>query len=156
MVVRFKEAEVRSMGRTAAGVRGAALAKGDRVVSMEVVDPKATLLTVSQNGFGKRSSTRDYRLVHRGAKGVITMKVSKKTGPVIGVLQIRSGDDEIVLVTDGGKLIRISSSDIRVIGRNTQGVRLVRLGGDDGATETVASVAPVADKATVEVTEELA
>ncbi len=142
MAVRFEETEVRSMGRNAAGVKGAALAPDDRVVSMEVVDPVATLLTVSEKGFGKRSPIDDYRLVHRGAKGVITMKVTDKTGPVVGVLQIRDDDDELMIVTDGGKLIRISARDMRVMGRNTQGVRLVTVDAND--EEIVASVAPVA------------
>jgi DNA gyrase subunit A len=132
------------MGRSAGGVKGAALGAEDRVVSMEVVESGATLLTVSQKGFGKRSPIDDYRLVHRGAKGVITMKVTDKTGPVVGVLQIRSDDDEMMIVTDGGKLIRISARDMRVIGRNTQGVRLLSMSAD--SQEVVSSVAPVADR----------
>jgi DNA gyrase subunit A len=144
MAVRFEETEVRPMGRSAGGVKGAALGAEDRVVSMEVVESGATLLTVSQKGFGKRSPIDDYRLVHRGAKGVITMKVTDKTGPVVGVLQIRSDDDEMMIVTDGGKLIRISARDMRVIGRNTQGVRLLSMSAD--SQEVVSSVAPVADR----------
>jgi DNA gyrase subunit A len=146
MAVRFQESEVRPMGRNAAGVKGAALGNDDRVVSMEVVESGATLLTISQYGFGKRSLIDDYRLVHRGAKGVFTMKVTEKTGPVVGVLQIRDDSDEMMIVTDGGKLIRISADDVRVIGRNTQGVRLVSLA--PGGEEVVSSVAPVADKET--------
>jgi DNA gyrase subunit A len=148
MAVRFQETEVRSMGRNAGGVKGAALGPDDRVVSMEVVEPGATLLTVSEKGFGKRSPIDDYRLVHRGAKGVITMKVTDKTGPVVGVLQITDDDDEMMLVTDGGKLIRISARDLRVMGRNTQGVRLVSVDSEDN--EVVASVAPVARETTLE------
>jgi DNA gyrase subunit A len=144
MAVRFEESEVRPMGRNAGGVKGAALGKDDRVVSMEIVEPGATLLTISQGGFGKRSPIDDYRLVHRGAKGVFTMKVTEKTGPVVGVLQIRDDNDEMMIVTDGGKLIRSSAADVRVIGRNTQGVRLVSLA--PGGEEVVSSVAPVADK----------
>ena len=135
------------MGRAAAGVKGAALSKGDEVVSMEVVSPEDTLLTIAENGYGKRSRVKDYRLVHRSARGVITMKVTKKTGPVVGVLKIASDDDEFIAVTSGGKLIRTSAKDIRVMGRNTQGVRLVRLGDpEEGGREHVVSVAPVADK----------
>ncbi len=145
MVVRFKEGEVRSMGRGAAGVKGAGLAKADEVVSMEVVSPDDTLLTISENGYGKRSRVKDYRLVHRAAKGVITMKVTKKTGPVVGVLKIADDDDEFIAVSSGGKLIRTSAADIRVIGRNTQGVRVVKLDSEDGR-EQVASVALVADR----------
>ena len=148
-LVRFPETEVRSMGRTAGGVKGASLAAGDRVVGMEVVSPDSSLLTVSQNGYGKRSKTEDYRLVHRGGKGVATMKVSERTGPVVGVVQIVEEDEEVMIVTSGGKMIRLAVGPIRVMGRNTQGVRLVRLGGGDaeGAPlEQVVSVATVADK----------
>ncbi len=148
-LVRFPETEVRSMGRTAGGVKGASLAPGDRVVSMEVVSPDSSLLTVSQNGYGKRSKTEDYRLVHRGGKGVATMKVSERTGPVVGVVQIVEEDEEVMIVTSGGKMIRLAVGPIRVMGRNTQGVRLVRLGGGDAAgapLEQVVSVATVADK----------
>jgi DNA gyrase subunit A len=143
MLVRFKETDVRSMGRTAGGVRGVTLGKGDVVVSMEVVEAGATLLTVSANGYGKRSKIETYRLVKRGAKGVYTMKVTPKTGQVVGVVQIADVDDDVVLVTDGGKLIRMGVGDIRVIGRQTQGVRLVKV--DSGSGEKVASVALVAD-----------
>ncbi|TFH24397.1 MAG: DNA gyrase subunit A, partial [Myxococcales bacterium] len=101
LLVRFEESEARPMGRNAAGVKGASLAAGDRVVAMDVVRADSSLLTVSQNGFGKRSLTEDYRLVHRGAKGVSTMKVTDRTGPVVGVLQIRDDDDELMIVTDG-------------------------------------------------------
>jgi DNA gyrase subunit A len=144
MLVRFEESEVRAMGRNAAGVRGVSLEEGDRVVAMDVVEPGAALLTVSTNGYGKRSPTDDYRLVHRGAKGVYTMKVSEKTGPVVGVLQVADEDADIMLVTNGGKLIRMSVRDIRVIGRNTQGVRMVKL--DEDGQEQVVSVAHVAEK----------
>ncbi len=143
MAVRFKEEDVRPMGRSAAGVRGITLGKGDRVVSMDVVQPTASLLTVSENGYGKRSPVDTYRLVHRGARGVRTMRVTERTGPVVGVLQIADESADVMLVTNRGKLIRIPAADVRVIGRNTQGVRLVNLG-DDG--EVVASVAPVADR----------
>ncbi len=148
MLVRFEESEARPMGRGAAGVRGVNLGKGDRVVSMEIVRPGASLLTVSEKGFGKRSPIDDYRLVHRGARGVITMKTTTKTGPVVGVLQISDQDQDIMLVTDTGNLIRISAGDIRVIGRNTQGVRLLKTGGEGGGT--VASVAPIAERESVD------
>ena len=148
MLVRFEESEARPMGRSAGGVKGVSLDKDDRLVGMDVVEPGASLLTVSENGYGKRSATDDYRLVHRGAKGVYTMKVTGKTGPVVGVLQIGEDGGDVMIVTDGGKMIRIPTGDIRVIGRNTQGVKLVNL--DEG--EVVASIAPVADadKATAE------
>jgi len=141
MLVRFEESEARSMGRGAAGVKGVNLGKDDRVVSMDVVQPGATLLTVSEKGYGKRTPTDDYRLVHRGAKGVLTMRCTDRTGSVVGVQQITDDGEEVMIVTSGGKLIRIAASDIRVIGRNTQGVRLVNLSDKDESVVSVASVA---------------
>ena len=142
-LVRFKEDEVRPMGRGAAGVRGVSVGDDDRLVSMEIVRPGATLLTVSANGLGKRSSIDDYRLIHRGGTGVRTMEVTPKTGPVVGVLQILSDEDEVMLVTNAGKMIRIAMRNVRVQGRNTQGVTLVKAEGDE---ERVVSVAPVVEK----------
>lgn len=142
MLVRFQESEVRPMGRAAGGVKGVSLEGDDRVVALEVVRPEAMLLTVSANGYGKRSLTNEYRLVHRGAKGVLTMKCTDKTGLVVGVLQVDEQVEDVMIVTSGGKLIRIPVAEIRVTGRNAQGVRLVNLA-EEG--DTVASVAPVAD-----------
>jgi DNA gyrase subunit A len=142
LLVRFEESEVRSMGRSATGVRGANLRGDDRVVSMEIVEPGASLLTVSENGYGKRTPIDEYRLVHRGAKGVLTMNVTERTGPVVGVLQVTNDDEQIMLVTNAGKMIRISVGEIRQTGRAAQGVRLVNLG--EEAAEQVVSVAPVA------------
>jgi DNA gyrase subunit A len=142
MLVRFEEPEVRPMGRAAGGVKGVSLDADDRVVSLDVVRPDAMLLTVSANGYGKRSLVDEYRLVHRGAKGVLTMKCTEKTGPVVGVLQVDEQVEDVMIVTSGGKLIRTPVADIRVTGRNAQGVRLVNLA-DEG--DTVASIAPVAD-----------
>jgi DNA gyrase subunit A len=142
MLVRFDEREARPMGRGAGGVRGVALSTDDRVVGMEVVRPGSTLLTLSRNGMGKRSPIDDYRLIRRGGRGVATMKTTAKTGPVVGVLQIENGDDEVMIITDGGKMIRIGMDRVRVLGRNTQGVRLVSL--SEG--ESVVSVAAVAEK----------
>jgi DNA gyrase subunit A len=143
-LVRFNEAEVRAMGRGAGGVRGANVGADDRVVATEVVRPGATLLTVSANGMGKRSSIDDYRLTRRGSHGVKTMNVTPKTGAVMGVLQILDDDDEVMIVTNQGKMIRIAMRNVRVLSRNTQGVSLVRLDLESG--EQVASVAPVAEK----------
>jgi DNA gyrase subunit A len=142
MLVRFHESEARSMGRAAGGVRGVSLSDDDRVVAMDVVDPTQMLLTVSQNGYGKRSLVDEYRLVHRGAKGVLTMKCTEKTGPVVGVLRVDDDTTDVMIVTSVGKLIRIPVSEIRVTGRNAQGVKLVNLT-EEG--ESVASIAPVAD-----------
>jgi DNA gyrase subunit A len=142
MLVRFAESEVRAMGRAAGGVKGVSLDSEDRVVALDVVRPQAMLLTVSANGYGKRSLVDEYRLVHRGAKGVLTMNCTEKTGPVVGVLQVDEQVEDVMIVTSGGKLIRIPVAEIRVTGRNAQGVRLVNLA-EEG--DTVASVAPVVD-----------
>jgi len=144
-LVRFEEDEVRPMGRGAGGVRGVSVGTDDRIVAMEIVRPGATLLTVSANGLGKRSSIDDYRLIHRGGTGVRTMEVTAKTGPVVGVLQILSDEDEVMLVTNGGKMIRMAMRNVRVQGRNTQGVTLLRLETESG-DEHVVSVAPVVEK----------
>jgi DNA gyrase subunit A len=143
-LVRFQESEVRAMGRGAGGVRGASVDDDDRVVAMEIVRPGATLLTVSAGGMGKRSPIDDYRLTRRGGVGVKTMNVTPKTGQVVGVLQIAGDDDEVMIVTSGGKMIRIAMENVRVMSRNTQGVTLVRLDQEDG--EHVVSVAPVVEK----------
>ncbi|HET9064136.1 MAG TPA: DNA gyrase subunit A, partial [Candidatus Binatia bacterium] len=127
MLVRFAESEVRPMGRAAGGVKGVNLDTDDRVVALDVVRPEAMLLTVSANGYGKRSLVDEYRLVHRGAKGVLTMNCTEKTGPVVGVLQVDEQVEDVMIVTSGGKLIRIPVAEIRVTGRHAQGVRLVNL-----------------------------
>jgi DNA gyrase subunit A len=141
--IRFKEDEVRAMGRSAYGVNGMDLdtKSGDEVVSMAIVRENETLLTVSELGFGKRTPASEYRLTHRGGKGVITMQVTDKTGNVVNVRQVGI-DDHVMLITDGGKVIRLRVKDVRIIGRNTQGVRLVKL--DQG--ERVRAVAGLAEK----------
>jgi len=139
--IRFKEDEARSMGRDTYGVRGMKLDAGDEVVSLDLVEPGAALLAVSGNGYGKRTEMEEYRLTRRGGKGIITMKTTDKTGRVIGVRMV-TDDDQIMLVTSGGKVIRLRVNEIRVIGRNTQGVRLIGL--EEG--ERVASVARLAER----------
>ena len=139
--IRFKEDEARPMGRDTYGVRGMKLDAGDEVVSLDLVEPGATLLAVSENGYGKRTEMEEYRLTRRGGKGIITMKTTDKTGRVIGVRMV-TDDDQIMLVTSGGKVIRLRVNEIRVIGRNTQGVRLIDL--EQG--ERVASVARLAER----------
>jgi DNA gyrase subunit A len=139
--IRFKEDEVRSMGRDTYGVWGMRLDEGDEVVALDLVEPGATLLAVSENGYGKRTEMDEYRLTRRGGKGIITMKTTEKTGRVIGVRMV-TDDDQIMLVTSGGKVIRLRVREIRVIGRNTQGVRLIDL--EEG--ERVASVARLAER----------
>jgi DNA gyrase subunit A len=139
--IRFKEGQVRPTGRGTYGVVGMRLDKGDQVVSMEILSLGADILTVSDNGYGKRTAMQEYRLTSRGGKGIITMKTTDKTGRVIGVQQV-TADDQLMLVTNNGKIIRLRVKDIRVIGRNTQGVRLIDL--ESG--ERVVSLARLAEK----------
>ena len=138
--IRFKEEQVRPMGRDTMGVIGIRLEEGDQVVSMEVLHPGASILTVSDKGMGKRTGTDEYGQQGRGGKGLITMKTTERTGRVVGVQQV-TDEDQLMLITDGGKIIRIRIADIRVIGRNTQGVRLIDL--DNG--ERVVSLARLAE-----------
>jgi len=131
MAIRFNEKDVREMGRTATGVRGIKLGKGDIVIGMIVVRNASTLMVVTEKGFGKRSEIEDYRLTRRGGKGVITVKTSEKNGKLIAMKEVNDGD-ELVIITTQGMVIRQSVSEIRVMGRNTQGVRLIKLNeGDD-------------------------
>ena len=140
MAVRFNEKDVRDMGRTATGVRGIKLEKNDKVIGMIVVKNATTLLVVTEKGFGKRSEIEEYRLTHRGGKGVITVKTSDKNGSLIAMKEVNDGD-ELVIITSGGMVIRQSVSEIRVMGRNTQGVRLIRLGEGDEIAD-IARVIP--------------
>jgi DNA gyrase subunit A len=136
--IRFKENEVREMGRTATGVRGINLAKKDEVISVEIVDPSATVLTVTTKGFGKRSPYKDYRLQSRGGKGIINIKCTAKNGQVADVLSIVE-DDEVIVMTSGGIVFRTSVKNIRLCGRSTQGVHVIRLEEKD-AVATAARV----------------
>ena len=122
--IRFSEEKIRAMGRSARGVRGINLAKGDCVIGMEVVSPGDIILTATEFGYGKRSRVDDYRLTNRGGKGVINLKVTEKNGPVIGIRRVIE-DDEFMLITTGGQLIRSRVQDVSIIGRTTQGVRLI-------------------------------
>jgi DNA gyrase subunit A len=124
MAIRFEESDVRSMGRTAYGVRGISLRGGDEVVAMEVVRQGGTLLTVTENGYGKRTEIDEYRLQSRGGVGIINIQTSDRNGRVVGVAHVRSGD-EFMLISQQGKVIRMAADGIRIIGRATQGVRLI-------------------------------
>jgi DNA gyrase subunit A len=124
--VRFEETDVRPMGRNAMGVRGVSLVDDDRVVGMEVLSPGATVLSVTENGFGKRTPLEDYRLQKRGGMGIITIRTSERNGPVIGVAQV-TDEAELMLITDGGKVLRCRVSGISTMGRATQGVTLMDL-----------------------------
>jgi DNA gyrase subunit A len=127
MAIRSSLEEVREVGRVGQGVKGVTLEKKDYVVGMEVVrDPKGTLLTVTQHGFGKRTDLEEYRQQGRGGKGLINMKVTDKTGNVVAVRSVRD-DDELMVISTNGTMLRMKIADIKTIGRNTQGVRLIRL-----------------------------
>jgi DNA gyrase subunit A len=141
LAIRFHEKEIRPMGRTAAGVRGIRLGKGDRVIGAVNLRHKGTtLLVATQKGFGKRSKEDEYRISHRGGKGIITVKTSEKTGKMVAIKEVINTDD-IVIVTSDGMIIRQHASDIRVAGRNTQGVRLIRLNEGDSIADVAAVVA---------------
>ncbi len=130
MSLRFDESEVRAMGRTAQGVRGIRLGKDDALEGLEIVDNNATFLVCTENGYGKRTSFDEYRAQHRGGKGIFTIRTSKRNGLVIGALSVFD-EDALMLITAKGMMIRMNVSDIRVISRVTQGVRLINLDEDD-------------------------
>ncbi|MBN1794211.1 MAG: DNA gyrase subunit A [Candidatus Omnitrophica bacterium] len=136
--IRFSEAQVRDMGRSARGVRGIRLDKKDEVIGMETVREDATILSVAEKGFGKRTQLSQYRAQSRGGKGIINIKATPKTGRVVSIKTVRD-DDELLLVTQGAMVVRFVVRDIRSTGRSAQGVRIIRLKGND----RVASVAPV-------------
>ncbi|MGY4798186.1 DNA gyrase subunit A [Lysinibacillus sp. FSL K6-0057] len=138
MLVRFQEDDIRSMGRTAGGVRGIKLRDGDEVVGMEIVEPGQEILVVTEKGYGKRTSEEDYRLQSRGGVGLKTIQITDKNGPMVAVKTV-DGSEDLMLITINGMLIRMDVNDISLIGRSTQGVRLIRLG-DDELVATVAKV----------------
>jgi len=124
--VRFHETDIRPCGRYTQGVIGIRLAKDDEVIGMEILRPNSTILTVCENGYGKRTAAEDYRLIRRGGKGVINIKVTKRNGKVISLKEVIDGD-ELIMLTQQGMSIRCHVKDVRVISRNTQGVRLINL-----------------------------
>jgi DNA gyrase subunit A len=139
--IRFNEEEVRETGRTAMGVRGIRLVKGDEVVSAEVAEARTVLLTVTEKGLGKRSNISDYPVQGRGGKGVISIKITEKGGKAVGLMQVRD-EDEVVMITSSGKLIRTLAGNISLHGRNTQGVKLMDVEGDD----KIVSIGKVAER----------
>ncbi len=139
--IRFHESDVRPSGRVTRGVRGLRLASGDRIVGMEVLSHSQTLFAATENGFGKRTSIDEYPLQRRGGKGVITIKTTQRNGLVVGILLVDENDD-LMLMTGSGKLIRISVGGISVISRNTQGVKLIEM----SPGEKVAGVVWLAEK----------
>jgi DNA gyrase subunit A len=130
MSIRFHEKDMRPMGRSTVGVYGVELEEGDKVVDMIVLAPGVTILTGCANGYGKRSEVEEYRLQSRGGKGVINIKTTDRNGKVIGMLAV-TNDDDLIMISEGGIVVRISVKDIRTMGRATQGVRFIRLGEDD-------------------------
>jgi DNA gyrase subunit A len=126
MAIRFEESDVRAMGRTAYGVRGISLRAGDEVVAMAVVREDGTMLTVAQNGYGKRTEIQEYRQQSRGGVGIINIQTSDRNGKVVGMAYVHE-DDEVMLISQQGMILRMKAGDVRVIGRATQGVRLIEM-----------------------------
>jgi len=142
IVIRFKEEDARSMGRTAHGVRGITLDEGNYVIGMETITPDSTasILTVTERGYGKRTLVSEYRLQGRAGRGIISVKVTDRNGPAVSFHQVRDGD-EIMVMTAEGKILRTKVDDVREIGRNAQGVRLI----DMEETDRVVGVAKLAE-----------
>ena len=136
----FSESQVRSMGRTAQGVRGIKLDKDQQVISLILPEENKTILTFSENGYGKRTVSEVFRKTKRGAKGVIAMSTSERNGQLIGAAQV-SDEDQVMLITNKGMLVRTKVSEISLIGRNTQGVTVIKL--KEG--EKLISLAPIDD-----------
>jgi DNA gyrase subunit A len=134
--VRFHESDVRSMGRDTTGVRGVDLSEGDTLIGMVVVKRDAELLVVTEKGLGKRTAVDEYRVQKRGGKGILTCKRTDKTGDVVGLLEVLP-DEEVMLITRGGIMLRGSVEHIRETGRNAQGVKLVKLDLGDTVTAVV-------------------
>ena len=128
--ITFPEDGVRSMGRVARGVRGITLADGDEVVAMDVLRSDSEVLTVTEGGYGKRTTASEYRTQTRGGKGLINMKITEKTGPVVGIRVVRE-NQELMLITTEGIVIRTSVDEISLISRNTQGVKLMTIAESD-------------------------
>lgn len=141
LAIRFSEAEVREMGRLARGVKAIKLSEGDRVVSMETVEDDATVLTITEHGYGKRTDFSEYRGQGRGGHGLINIKITEKNGPVAAISKVRDSD-ELMISTTAGKIIRIAMKSVSVIGRNTQGVKLMNIEKD----ERITGVAPIAER----------
>ena len=142
MSITFSEQDVRPMGRTAQGVIGIKLGDGDKVIGMEsiIAGANATLLAITEHGFGKRTDLDEYRVQNRGGKGVITYKVTQKTGKLVGI-RVTDDSNDIMMITDTGTIIRISVKDVSVLGRSTQGVTLMRTN-DGGKVVSIELVEP--------------
>jgi DNA gyrase subunit A len=127
--IRFSESDVRSMGRTAAGVRGISLNDGAKMISL-IIAAEGTVLNITENGFGKRTEVDKFRLQSRGGQGVIAIQTSERNGQVVGALLVND-TDELMIITDGGTLVRTRVAEISVVGRNAQGVTVIRLGDNE-------------------------
>lgn len=147
-LIRFPETDIRSMGRTASGVRGIRLREGDKVVGMEILEPGDNILVITEKGYGKQTKESEYRVQSRGGMGIRTCQITEKNGPLVAVRTV-NGSEDIMLITINGILIRMDVNDISTTGRSTQGVRLIRLSED----ETVATVARV--KKDIDIPEDL-
>jgi DNA gyrase subunit A len=145
MAIRFEEADARAMGRTAYGVRGIQLREGDQVVAMEVVKPGGTLLTVTEKGYAKKTELDEYRVQGRGGYGLKNLEVTDKNGHVVGIAQVHA-NEELLVITEQGKILRTVAAEIRTIGRATQGVRLMDLEGDDKIVSVALVEAAAADE----------
>lgn len=147
ITIRFKEEEVRSMGRMAHGVKGITLEEGNEVIGMETMTPDSTtsILTVTEGGYGKRTPVGEYRVQGRGGKGIISVKTTERNGLAVGFLQVRD-DDQIMLMAAQGKVLRCKVDDIREIGRNTQGVRILDLDGEGDRVVAVARLAETVER----------
>lgn len=155
MLIRFPEDDVRSMGRTATGVKGISLSAGDEVVGMEVLEDDSQILIVTKNGYGKRTPAEEYRVQGRGGKGIKTCNITDKNGSLVSMKAV-TGEEDVMLITTGGVLIRMAVNDISTMGRNTQGVRLIRINEDaDEAVSTVAKVEKEEEKDEEELTKPL-
>ena len=139
--IRFPESDARAMGRTATGVRGIALADGDQVVGMEILAGDAQILTTTERGYGKRTPLDEYRPQKRGGQGIINIRANDRNGPVIGIAQVVD-DDDVMLITDAGQVLRCPVDGISSMGRATQGVRVMRLSKD----EKLVSIARLAEE----------
>ena len=138
--IRFKEVDVRAVGRTAIGVRGIKLAEGDSVVSLIVAESSDPILTATEKGYGKRTELEEYRSQARGGSGVISIKTSDRNGKVVGAIQV-TDEDEMMLISNKGTLVRARAADVSIIGRNTQGVTLINI----AENEQLVSVAKIAE-----------
>jgi DNA gyrase subunit A len=146
MAIRFNEEEIRTIGRVGRGVKGIDLDEDDFVVGMEIVRGNSTILTVTERGYGKRTDLSEYRMQGRGGKGILTIKSTSRNGKAVSALQV-SDEDEIMILTSAGKIIRMKTRDISIIGRNTQGVRLI----DTDDNDKVVGVATLAEREDEEV-----